>query len=138
MKNYIMPFAVALLLVGCNIKPVSGPVSLDQEFSLKVDQSVSLQGGMTIRLDSIPRDSRCPTSVDCVWMGTAEVALTVTPASGAPSFVRLYTSVGDPARFPTDTLVAGYRITLVDDKPYPTLPGPIPQKYYVAVLKVSK
>src|ERR1043165_7702202 len=91
MRHTIL-LSLLLALIGCSSKGVVGPVPLNQEFSLRINQTALVKGALTIRLDSVPEDSRCPLGVMCIQAGNAVVALTVTPEGGSPSQVRLNTN----------------------------------------------
>ena len=87
---------------------------------------------LSIQLDSVTEDSRCPYNVECVWAGNAIVKLDFTINNQLSTFY-LNTSSG----FRTDTIISGFRIQLIDLKPYPVYPDPVLQKDYRAEIKIS-
>lgn len=75
--------------------------------------------GNNLRLcfDSLIQDSRCPMNTNCVWQGAATVQLSMIKGSQTHSF---HLSTIDLApQYNTDTIVAGYRVRLMNVTPYP-------------------
>lgn len=90
------------------------------------------ENNLVLRMDSVPGDSRCPTNVQCVWEGNAEVRFLFTVDSIQTDFV-LNTHGGN--QFNADTVIGGYRISLLDLYPYPEDPVEILQvEYYSKVI----
>lgn len=90
------------------------------------------ENNLSIQLDSVTEDSRCPYNVECVWAGNAKVKFDFT-LNNQLSAISLNTSTG----FRTDTIISGFKIQLIELKPYPVYPDPILQKEYRAVIKIS-
>ena len=87
---------------------------------------------IVLRMDSVLGDSRCPSNVQCVWEGNAEVRFLFTVDSKGTDFV-LNTHGGK--QFNSDTVISGYRIKLLDLAPYPEDPVEILQvEYYSKVI----
>lgn len=87
-------------------------------------------------LDSIIRDSRCPTGMDCWMSGDAEVRLKYEKTDKAPVFFNLRT----PTFNPIFTVIDGYKITLLDLNPYPsflTRKDPKPYSVQLIVKKIN-
>lgn len=109
-------------------------LSLGQPFSLRSGESAVLQReNVRLRFDSVPEDSRCPKTVQCVWAGNARVRLEITVGSAAPIVVELNT-----ARGPREAEIEGFRIVLEDLAPYPLTSQPIPAKEFLATLSVLR
>jgi len=90
------------------------------------------ENNIVLRMDSVLGDSRCPSNVQCVWEGNAEVRFLFTVDSKGTDFV-LNTHGGK--QFNSDTVISGYRIILMDLSPYPEDPGEILQvEYYSQVI----
>ena len=89
---------------------------------------------MYICLDSVLNDSRCPTGVYCIWEGNAEVRLKFEKQNDKPVLFNLNTNM----RFPTDTIVGGYKFTLIGLSPHPSIENKILQKDYKAEIVVKK
>ncbi len=87
---------------------------------------------LSLRMDSVLSDSRCPLNVVCDWAGNAEVQFLITVDSSQTYFV-LNTHGG--INFNTDTVISGYEIKLLKLSPYPEDPGEILQvEYYSEVI----
>lgn len=96
---------------------------------LRVGQAVTLDGGaVTIRFLSVVDDSRCPTSVVCVWQGDGAVELRLR-WSDSTRVDTLHTTLA-----PNSVTAAGVRITLAGLAPYPEVPGTTPQGEYLLTL----
>jgi len=69
---------------------VHNPVSLDQDFTLRMNQSANIQAaGLTVTFRSVLEDSRCPTDVVCIWQGNARVVLDIADEKGEISSIKL-------------------------------------------------
>lgn len=89
---------------------------------------------MYICLDSVLNDSRCPTGVECFWEGNALVRFKFERFNEKPVLFNLNTHRG----FTTDTIVDGYKFTLIGLRPYPSIKHRIEQKDYKAEIIVNK
>jgi len=88
---------------------------------------------ISLMLDYITEDSRCPTSVVCVWEGNAKAKFSFTSGNTMTEFF-----LNTAASFRKDTTIAGFKIQLLGLKPYPIIPGPIKQADYTATIKITK
>jgi len=88
---------------------------------------------LSIQLDSVTEDSRCPYNVECVWAGNAKVKFNFLSTNKKDVF-SLNTSNG----FITQTITSGFKIQLIELKPVPVYPNPILQKDYVAKVKITR
>lgn len=124
----------ALLVVTLFAAPQDAR-SVDKPFDLKAGATASIENGnLTIALDRVTADSRCPTNVTCFWEGDATVVLTLQQKdSKEPSTAEIHTS----GRFATEIVAGNYRIKLQALKPYPNSDVKIDPKAYVATLLVS-
>jgi len=82
-------------------------VAFDQTI-INEDENISL------RFSSLVSDGRCPLDLECFWEGNAEVKF-VFSVNETKSIFSLNTFRG----YAQDTTIAGYRIGLIDLKPYP-------------------
>ncbi len=89
---------------------------------------------MYICLDSIMGDSRCPKGVLCFWEGNAEARFRFGKISGQPVLFELNTNL----RFRRDTVLSGYKFTLVELSPYPDIRHRLKQNDYKAGLLIEK
>ena len=89
---------------------------------------------LILRMDSVLNDSRCPSNVECVWEGNAEVRFLFTVDSIQTDFT-LNTNGG--MQFNSDTVISGYSIKLLDLSPYPEDPGEILQVEYYSKITIQ-
>jgi hypothetical protein len=138
-----LPFIVALLLVlllsNCNKdNDLTGDsiFNLNDTLELVIDKSaINNDNQLTIRIDSVLNDSRCPSDVVCGWEGNAGIRFLFTNANVETKFV-LNTHGGES--FPSDTIIGGYYIQLIALRPYPISTSKILNSEYVADLLIKK
>ncbi len=82
---------------------------------------------LILRMDSVLGDSRCPSNVQCVWEGNAEIRFLFTVDNIQTDFVL---NTHGSNQFNSDTIIDGYSISLLDLSPYPEDPGEILQVEY--------
>jgi hypothetical protein len=87
-----------------------------------------------ICLDSVLNDSRCPSGVYCFWEGNAAVRFKFEELNEKPIFFNLNTHRG----FTADTIINGYKFTLIGLSPYPSIEHRIAQSDYKAKLIVKR
>ncbi len=135
MKRLILLEVLVLLtLVSCKNDLTSTPLVLDKSIELKygvILKNTDYQ--ISIMLDSVLNDSRCPTGAECIWAGNAAVRFTYTSASSKVSFV-----LNTISSFRTDSLIEGYRIRMTKLSPYPVLGVAIKQSDYKAEIEIKK
>jgi len=129
----LMFFSVAIILAGLNwqcervndVPNNQNPVFGDTlQFSYG-QTIILLPDNMEVRFDSVTQDSRCPTSVDCVWAGIAEVKLWFRQNQVEE------TGFLNTANEPPSITVFGKTVRLIDVTPYPQSPDVmIPQADY--------
>jgi hypothetical protein len=85
-------------------------------------------------MDSVVNDSRCPIGALCFWAGMATVRFKFQKYNEAPIYFNLITQV------PTYNykIIDGFRFTLIDLTPYPSLKNHTEQYGYKAKLIVTK
>jgi hypothetical protein len=142
MKRTSIIFAT-FLLIACQKPgaPTEGPAAisanLGTEFSLKAGETTTFEDQeLTIKLNSVTNESRCPVGLRCVWSGNAQVNLLVTKA-GQPSKKLRLNTLGGP-KFPIEGKFLDYTITLTGLTPHPVNNNRIAQSNYAATLVVSK
>jgi hypothetical protein len=89
---------------------------------------------MYICMESVINDSRCPTGAYCFWEGNATVRFKFEKVNEDPVLFDLNTHRG----FTTDTVISGYKFSLVGLDPYPTLNRRIDPKDYRAQIVIEK
>lgn len=147
MKRSLIAIACTVL-AACGAQDVTAPVqapevasaaasssvSLDTPFQLRTGQTAVVAGeGLSVTFDAVPEDSRCPTGVQCVWAGNAQVQV-ILSKDGKAAGVVLNTNLE-----PKTATYLNYTIELVSLDPYPTAKGgPIAQSQYRATFIVRK
>ena len=109
--------------------------------SLPLNQEVVIENGKTLQnltedisitMVSVVEDSRCPTEVDCVWEGDANVRFSFKTGANAHE-INLHTTLN-----PKDTTIGKFNISLQRLDPHPANTDAIPQNAYKATIVVSK
>jgi hypothetical protein len=112
------------------------PFPLDDVFELKCKEiRNNNETGIHISLDSVLNDSRCPKGVICIWEGNARVRFIY---SKNVQDTRFELNTHGSLSFPSDTVIDGYRIELIDLNPYPEAGKIIPQSEYRAEIKITE
>ncbi len=107
-----------------------------KEFSIKVGQQLKLEGtDLQVKFSGVPQDSRCPSNVNCVWAGNAEVVLEWI-VDKCPTTVTLNTHASSGTA--NESKVGGYRVKLIKLEPYPHSEKKISPSDYTATLFVTK
>ena len=120
---------VVLVLTACGTsRPQSVP--LDHDFELTPGQSTRVET-LTVRMERVANDSRCPIEVQCVWEGDATVVVALRSPPSAATVGELHTS----HRFAQAAAYDGYVVRLIDLQP-PRSHGVVLGGYR-AVLRVS-
>lgn len=117
--------------------PPAATASPGAPLSLRVGEAATV-GDLTLTLNAIEEDSRCPARVSCVWEGAAEAAITVALAGQAGEMAVLTISGQNRETEESRLQVGGYTIRLTALEPYPAEPEPIPLEQYVATFVVEE
>lgn len=104
---------------------------IGEPIQLHVGEAVEVAGGLTIGFSAVVSDSRCPTSVTCVWAGDGAVQLTVRYGD-IVTVDTLHTLLS-----PKGTQHQNIGIQLSDLAPYPKVPGTISEGDYVITLMTT-
>ncbi len=123
---------ISTFLLGCSTTPSGLKAGFGQEVSLKLEQSVVIEGGeLNIRFVEVTEDSRCPRNVTCVWQGQAVSLVQITESGGSVNDLELI-EPGLQDAF-SGMIFGNYRI-FFHLNPYPENPGEIPlEKYRLAL-----
>ena len=98
-----------------------------QEFSLAVGETVSVDGApLSVEFVEVSEDSRCPTSVQCVWAGNGAVVVRTTTGAGLVEDT-LHTNLE-----PKVLHLGEVQLELLSLDPFPESPGTIPTVSYRA------
>lgn len=111
MRSITMVVALAMLgTAGCRI---AGPDN-DEVFTLAPGESFALgTTGLTVTFIGVPADSRCASTVTCVWIGDAAAAIEWSAADGS-RLDTLHTGLE-----PSAAEWRGVRLALTELSPYP-------------------
>jgi hypothetical protein len=132
MKKMALFFLMVLAVLSCS-KEGTGLV-LNDPVSLYYNRLYNNgDHNISIMLDSVTQDSRCPTGVVCIWEGNAKARLIFTADNNTTKF-----SLNTAATFRRDTTIAGFKIELLALKPYPEYLHPIKQEDYIAEIRITK
>ena len=109
---------------------------LGKEFSIKAGQQLKLDGvDFQVKFVGVPQDSRCPTGVNCVWEGNAEVALNFSYEKCATN---LTLNTHNSPQTVQEGKAGGFRVKLIKLDPYPHSEKKIASSAYVATLVITK
>ena len=124
---------IVFFFVSCDKEPVS----LNENYiPVNKCQSYNQDGEkLTLCLDSIVQDSRCPINAVCIWQGVAVARFTVDTKNN-DHVIELATA--PLLQYKKDTIVAGFKIELINIAPHPEMGKPLNYDEYVAEVKVSK
>ncbi len=130
------------LLLGCstalnsNFTENQTMARVGKEFSIKVGQQAKVEAtDVQVKFNGVPQDSRCPTNVNCVWAGNAQVSLEWM-VDKCPTSITLNTHATPEAG--DESKVGGFRIKLIKLEPYPHTEKKISPSDYTATLLVIK
>ena len=104
--------------------------------SLRVGEEVTIEKAqITLVLNAVTEDSRCPASVQCVHAGwvTVDISMKENGDTTGQFFWTLPKKHDGP---PSEVTVDTITIRLVEVEPYPQEPGGIPQEVYEVVLEI--
>lgn len=131
-------FVFALLVLACNSSPTApgGSVPLrDATIVLPFGNSNQVSSDLRVSFAQVVEDSRCPTSVVCVWQGNGAIRVDIATGGGVQS-ATLNTAGG--TGFPREATVAGYTFMLVELDPPRQTSDPIPAQQYRATIRVTR
>ena len=129
-KNLFLFLLFGFILAGCR---TAAPLPLltarmDNEFTLALEQSAVVTGAdLTITLNSVVSDDRCPSEVECVASGSVTVSLSVQPGDDSAADLTLQTFTDQEGYAPEREFegiqdhvdMGSYVIRLVRILPYP-------------------
>ena len=121
------------LISGAGFAQESAHPSLGEEFELAVHQTAQITDeNISVTLQEVLEDSRCPVDVTCIWAGLAKVSLQVT-VSGHEKELSLSTSPAD-----NSTVFENYTFWLIGVRPVPRANQSIDRSAYFVTLRVDK
>ena len=93
---------------------------------------INEEKGISILMDSVLSESRCPLGVECIWEGNAAVRFVFKSDNLETKFIL------NTALIPKDTTINGYKISLLNLLPYPIYSHPASYSEYHANIIVQK
>ncbi len=109
-----------------------------REFKIKAGRTATLDGeGLRLRFVRVAADSRCPTGVECVWAGNAEVLIEVGAKSGRRKSVLRLNTNASPER-PAESKYGRYTVKLLELSPYPREGRKLAASEYTVTILVVK
>ncbi len=138
MKNLLVLLGITLAGFSCGENEDSlsqKSAELKEPFTIKYGQSAEIDPiEMMVTFSKVKEDSRCPSSVQCVWEGRAVVEVKITQGSGS---VTDFLATQSSAPTPADSMIAFNRvIKLLEVTPYPITPNSLEEKDYKIKLVV--
>ena len=132
-----------LLLFGGALAPnliaaafTQGTARLGKEFAIKAGEQLKIEGAdFQVKFVDVPQDSRCPTGVNCVWAGNAEVTLNV---SYDKCTTNLTLNTNDSPQTKQEEKAGDFRVKLIKLDPYPRSDKKIAASDYLATLVITK
>ncbi|MFH0737206.1 MAG: hypothetical protein V1827_00500 [Candidatus Micrarchaeota archaeon] len=135
MNRVFVISVLMVLLFGC-FQPATKTAGINEEFTLKINETASIPSeGLSITLVDVPEDSRCPSSVQCVWAGRTTVEFQV--KKGNADLGR-FNATSEPGASGTAVAVSGYLIRVIGVSPYPGAPSSIQKSDYTVTMEVVK
>lgn len=132
-------FAFALLaLVSCNKNNTL--LNTNNELELKLNDCAASKKSTDNEIDGsicftkLVSESRCPTGAVCVWAGYAQCEFSIN-LNGEQKNFRLATIKN--MLLNTDTVINGYKVSLINVLPYPEL-NKANTEPYKAILKIEQ
>lgn len=133
---------VALLSVGVMAPNLiaaaftQGAARLGKEFAIKAGEQLKVEGSdFQVKFVGVPQDSRCPTGVNCVWAGNAEVVLNL---SYDKCTTNITLNTNDSPQTKQEERAGDFRVKLIKLDPYPHSDKKIAASDYVATLVITK
>ncbi|MGR0482560.1 MAG: hypothetical protein ACTFAL_14485 [Candidatus Electronema sp. V4] len=131
MKTFLMLCGCLAALTACADSKPDEPAPPPKPIELKYGGTIE-EGDLSIQFSSVSSDSRCPTGVQCVWAGNAEIVLEL---SGDGNHAA---ALNTNPQFPQSYRTSEHVVTLKELKPYPEAGQTIAVNDYVAVVTVEK
>ena len=132
----IVGILIKLVFTGCeNHDEQISTFSLNDTTELLMHETIfNYESQISISMDSVLSDSRCPMDVICFWAGNAEVRFTFSHKKQDTVF-NLNTHGG--SHFRSDSSINGFNIRLLELFPYPETTNDIHQTDYYAKIIVD-
>ena len=136
-KHTLLLISVVILTIlsSCQSSEGTIKVSLNDEFSLAIGQTVELQEEqLTIKFEGIQEDSRCPRGATCIWQGRVSYVLQISDSSDSTKIVLTEPGLSDQYG---KIIYKKYEFTS-HVQPYPELGKKISSEEYRVLLTIKK
>ncbi len=108
--------------------------NVGEKFLLPVTYTaIEKNAGIKMLFEKIVSDSRCPIGAECLVAGYAQVSVRIAIGGVDYGSILLDTDMSKELR-----IIGGYRFSLIDLRPYPTLQSPMPPQRQVGTFLVEK
>jgi hypothetical protein len=135
MKRLFIPLVFVFMMAGCKMDTynIKNNLKLNETIELVYSKTyLNYEKNVSIKLDTVLEDSRCPENVECFCAGMAIARFDFTLNNKLTTF-----SLTNTGGYTGDTIISGYKIQFVSLKPYPVFGIPIIIKDYIAGVKIS-
>jgi hypothetical protein len=128
----IAKLSICVLIPACGKQSALLPDSIVINVNNCTSTKINSQN-ITVCLDSVLNDSRCPDGVECIWAGVAYCRFKATLNNNAYNFT-LETLVAQN----NDTTINGYKFILDSLVPYPSIISPHSYTDYKAFITIRR
>src|SRR6185436_17452777 len=133
---YIVPAVMILMAHSCSKKDIELREGV-LEINVQQCAAGSIGGtDLTLCVDSIPEDSRCPSDAVCIWAGRAVVKFSLRKDDQTYPFA--LSTLSMPASYKKDTTLLGIKIELMNVYPYPKTNSSTPYNKKRVEVKISR
>ena len=143
----VIEHIVIMVVIGITLMVTSFSCEKMDAFdtNLHINDTLKIKIGTTVwdnqhtsglSFDSVVAESRCPADVVCVWAGYAAGKFTFRDATNEYTFTLSTINLNQPL-LKRDTVVNGYKITLINILPYPDTRIKINPHERFALLRVT-
>src|SRR5215213_4690358 len=121
-QNTIMSFKLSfcfILLLLCSCTKRIDNIN-DNYITLGNCNSQKINGNtVSLCFNEVLEDSRCPINAVCIWQGVATANFTFRSGSQEANFNLSTLTFPSSSRYNQDTVLFGYKISLLELRPYP-------------------
>ena len=133
MRSLVTLIIILLFFISCSKEPVTNSSLVN--YKNCTSQTIKSEA-VTVCLDDVVSDSRCPANAICVWAGTAIAKFSFTANGNVYPLTLATFAFGG---IPSDTIVAGYKIKFLNLTPYPgTYNPPLPSSKIKAEIEITR
>lgn len=118
----VAPVLLSALFTACQASVGTEPARFGTSQPFQVGQSYKPypDGALVVSFQTVDNDSRCPTTVTCVWAGSAQITLGVQMGTGPTVPTKLTWGMNNSSN---TTVAGGVKVTFDSLTPWPTAPS---------------